>query len=144
MAPTQEHFEKKLLSLKGTTQSYAANAKISLILEQLFMYMMKQDALEPTKALRKAMETGIEARKGVHGTGKGKKGNAQEEEQAKESVYASSERLLGLLEVLEMAAGMPPQMAQGKGRAGIASAFLSFGSASSLSPAPESETETDE
>ncbi|USP81794.1 hypothetical protein yc1106_09068 [Curvularia clavata] len=144
VTPTQEHLEKRLLPLKGTTQSYAANAKISLILEQLFMYMVKHNALEPTKTLRKAVVTGIEARKGVHGTGKGKKGNAQEEEQAKESIFACSERLLGLLEVLEMSAGMPPQMAQGKGRAGIASAFLSFGSASSLSPAPESETETDE
>lgn len=146
VTPTQEHFETKLLPLKGTTQSFAANAKISLILEQLFIYMMKQDALTPTKALRNAMETGIQARKGVYGTSKakGKKGTPQEEEQAKELIFACSERLLGLLEVLEMSAGMPPQVVQKKGQAGIAAAFLSFGSASSLSPAPESETETDE
>jgi hypothetical protein len=142
--PTQEHFGKKLLPLKGTTQSFPANAKISLILEQLFMYMMRQDALRPTKALRKAMETGIEARHGVHGTGKGKRGNAHEEEQGQALMHACSERLLGLLEILEISAGLPPQVATKKGKAGIAPAFMSFDSVSSLSPAPESETETDE
>ncbi|EMD60226.1 hypothetical protein COCSADRAFT_184738 [Bipolaris sorokiniana ND90Pr] len=142
--PTQEHFEKKLLSLKGSTQSFAANAKISLILEQLFMYMMDHDALKPTKALRGAMETGIEARQGVYGTGKGKRGNAQEEEQGKGLLHACSQRLLGLLEVLEIAAGIPPQVATRRGHGDAALAFLSFGSGSSLSPPPESETETEE
>ncbi|EOA91627.1 uncharacterized protein SETTUDRAFT_18304 [Exserohilum turcica Et28A] len=139
--PAQEHFEEKLLPLKGTTQSFAVNAKISLILEQMFLYMMQQDALEPTKALRKAMETGIEARGSVLGIVKGRKGNAQEEEQAKELMQACAERLLGLLEILEISAGMPAQRAPRRNRPGIASAFLSFGSGSSLSPAPESESE---
>ncbi|EUC40033.1 hypothetical protein COCMIDRAFT_30956 [Bipolaris oryzae ATCC 44560] len=142
--PTQEHFEKKLLPLKGSTQSFAANAKISLILEQLFTHMLDHDALKPTKALRGAMETGIEARQGVYGTGKGKRGNAQEEEQGKRLLHACSERLLGLLEVLEIAAGMTPQVAKGRGHGDAALALLSFGSGSSLSPPPESETETDE
>lgn len=143
--PTQQHFETKLLPLKGTTQSFAANAKISLILEQMFMYMMPQDALKPTKALRKAMETGIDARHKVVGTGKGKRGNAQEEEQAKELLHACSERLLGLLEVLEMSSGKPAQPVSKKGRvaATAAAAILSFGSGSSLSPAPDSGTEPD-
>lgn len=103
--------------------------------------MMQQDALEPTKALRKAMETGIEARGSVLGIVKGRKGNAQEEEQAKELMQACAERLLGLLEILEISAGMPAQRAPRRNRPGIASAFLSFGSGSSLSPAPESESE---
>ncbi|RAR07998.1 hypothetical protein DDE83_006244 [Stemphylium lycopersici] len=144
--PTQQHFETKLLPLKGTTQGFASNAKISLILEQMFMYMMNQDALRPTKALRKAMETGIEARHKVVGTGKGKRRNAQEEEQGRKLLQACSERLLGLLEVLEMSSGKPAQPAGKKGRAAAtaAAAILSFGSGSSLSPAPDSETEPDE
>ncbi|KAJ6284404.1 hypothetical protein J3E71DRAFT_375373 [Bipolaris maydis] len=142
--PTQDHFEKKLLPLKGSTQSFAASAKISLILEQLLMYMMDHDAIEPTKALRNAMQTGIDARQGVHGTAKGKRGNAREEEQANKLLHACSERLLALLEVLEIAAGMPPQAATRKAHGDAALALLSFGSASSLSPPPESETETGE
>lgn len=139
--PTQQHFEEKLLLLRGTTQSYAANAKISLILEQMFIYMMSRDALTPTNALRQAMETGIEARHGVYGAGRGKRGNAQEEEQARGLMEACSERLLGLLEVLEISAGKPTQPPKGKNKFGTAMAFLSFGSGSSLSPAPDSDME---
>jgi len=137
--PIQQDFEKTLLPLKGTTQSFAANTKISLILEQLFMYMMKNNALAPNPALRKAMEAGIQARRSVYGTGKGKRGNAEEEEQAKKLLQESSDRLLGLLEVLEMAHGKTPQSTRVK-----ESALLSFGSGSSLSPAPDSETEPED
>ncbi|KAI4925277.1 hypothetical protein J4E85_007154 [Alternaria conjuncta] len=137
--PLQQDFEKTLLPLKGTTQSFAANTKISLILEQLFMHMMKNNALAPNPALRKAMEAGIQARRSVYGTGKGKRGNAEEEEQAKKLLQESSDRLLGLLEVLEMAHGKTPQSTRVK-----ESALLSFGSGSSLSPAPDSETEPED
>jgi hypothetical protein len=123
--PTQEHFEKTYLTLKSTNQSYATNAKISLIVEQMVIYMVSQDAFTATDELRKAMEAGIEARHSVYGTGRGKKGNAEE---------ACSERLLGVLELLEMAAGkaLPPVQT-------TLPTFLSFGSGSSLSPAPESD-----
>jgi hypothetical protein len=143
--PTQADFETRLLPLKAVTQSFAANAKISLILEQMFINMFSQDALASTPDLRKAIETGIEARHGVYGIGKGRKGNAEEEAQATELMEASSERLLGLLEVLEMNSGMQPQPTnrKGKANAGVGPALLSFGSGSSLSPAPESETEVD-
>lgn len=137
----QEDFEEALLPLKGTTKSFAANTKISLILEQMFMYMMEQKALTPTDALREAMETGIEARHKVYGTGKGKRGNAEEEDQAKKLMQASSERLLGLLEVLEMAEGKSPQPMKEKARGGEGSLLVSFGSNLSLSSAPSSETE---
>ncbi|KAF1831751.1 hypothetical protein BDW02DRAFT_649661 [Decorospora gaudefroyi] len=136
--PTQSDFETKLFPLRGTTQSFALNAKISLVLEQMFMYMVDQDALTPTDKLRKAIETGIEARRGVHGTSRGAKGNPEEETQAKGLMEACAARLLGLLEVLEMAAGMAPQPK------GEAAAFLSFGTGSSLSPAPDSDTEGDD
>jgi len=139
--PTQQHFEATLLRLKSTNQSYATNAKISLILEQMLIHMMSQDALTATDALRTAMEAGIEARHGVHGTGKGKRGNAEEESQGRALMEACSERLLGMLEMLEMAAGKPAQPLQ-KGIGGPA--FLSFGSGSSLSPAPDSDTDVDE
>ena len=142
--PIQEDFESRLFPLKGSTQSFAANSKISLILEQMFTYMFSQDALTSTPTLRKGIETGIEARHSVLGTGRGKKGNADEESQAKELMEASSERLLGLLEVLEMSAGKEPQPLNRKRNASTGPAFLSFGSGSSLSPAPGSETELDD
>jgi hypothetical protein len=107
----------------------------------MFMYMMEQKALTPTDALREAMETGIEARHKVYGMGKGKRGNAEEEDQAKKLMQASSERLLGLLEVLEMAEGKSPQPMKEKARGGEGSLLVSFGSNLSLSSAPSSETE---
>jgi hypothetical protein len=136
--PKQADFESTLLTLKGTTQSFAANAKISFILEQLLIYMMSQDALTATDALRKAMEGGIEARRSV----KGKKRNAEDEDPAKILMEACSERLLGMLEVLEMAAGKSPQPLIVKVTSGPT--FLSFGSGSPLSSAPDSDTEEDE
>lgn len=110
------------------------------------MYMMDQKALTPTPALREAMESGIKARHGVYGTGRGKKGNAEEEEVGKDLMHKSSERLLGLLEVLEIAAGRQPQ-ASNRTRAiaktSLLPAFPSFGSGSSLSPPPDSDSEID-
>jgi hypothetical protein len=129
--PTQEHFESILLPLKGG-QSFAHNAKVSLILEQLFTLMMAQDGLKATDELREAMETGIQARHNVYGSSRGKRGNAGEEKQARELMEASSERLLGLLEVLEIMVGKPPQKRAERKN----SAFLSFGSGSPLSSAP--------
>jgi hypothetical protein len=142
--PTQEDFESRLLPLKANAQSFAANAKIALILEHMFMYMFSQEAFTSTSTLRKAVETGIEARYGVHGTNRGRKGNAKEEQQAKELMEASSERLLGLLEMLEMTAEKPLHPMNGKRNPGVVSASLSFGSGSSLSPAPESDTGVDD
>lgn len=140
--PTQQQFESTLLTLKGTTQSFAVNAKISLILEQIFAYMVSHDALAATGTLRTAMGAGIESRESVYGTGRGKKGNAEEEMQANELLSACSERMLGMLEVLQMKEGKPSQAFDAKSRKGPA--FLSFGSGSSLSDAPGSETDEDE
>lgn len=139
--PIQDHFEATLLPLRGTTQSFAANAKVTLILEQMFMYMTSQNALKPTNALRKAMESGIEARNSVYGTGRGKRGNADEEEQAKHLLEASSDRLLGLLEILEISAGKTPQPPKAKGKD---NAVVSFATGSPLSSAPDSDTELDD
>jgi hypothetical protein len=137
--PEQEHFESILLPLQGTKQSFADNAKISLILEQLFLLMMTDSALEPTAGLREAMESGIKLRHGVYGTGRGKKGNAGEEKQARVLMEASSGRLLGMLELLEIAAGMPAQKKADRKNV----ALLSFGSGSPLSSAPsDTEAET--
>lgn len=142
--PEQDHFEARLLPLKGTTQSFAANAKIALILEQMFIYMMSQDSLTPTNALRKATEAGIQARHSVYGTGKGKKGNAEEEAQAKHLLEASSSRLLGLFDILEISAGKPSQPLKTKRKPSALPVLLSFGSGSPLSSAPDSDTEGDE
>jgi hypothetical protein len=136
--PTQQHFESTLLTLKGTTQSFAANAKISLILEQLLLYMVRQDALTANDALRTAIESGIQTRHNVAG----KKRNAEDEGKSKLLMENCSERLLDLLELLEMAAGKSshPMIAQSTSR----SVLLSFGSGSPLSSAPDSDTEADE
>ena len=136
--PKQEHFESILLPLKAG-QSFAANAKVSLILEQLFMLMMAEDGFQATEALREAVETGIQARHDAYGSGRGKKGNAGEEKQARELMEACSLRLLGMLEMLEIVAGKPPQ--KKADRKNIS--FLSFGSCSPLS-SPPSDTEEDE
>ncbi|KAH7082940.1 hypothetical protein BKA63DRAFT_460864 [Paraphoma chrysanthemicola] len=135
--PIQQHFEYNLLTLKATSQSFATNAKISLILEQMMMYMVSQGAFTPTGSLRTALESGIQARQRVYGTGKGRKGNAEEEAQAQELLKACSERMLGMLDLLEMAAGKAPQPLQ----IGTDTTLLSFGSGSSLSPAPNSDAE---
>ncbi|KAF1911461.1 hypothetical protein BDU57DRAFT_533563 [Ampelomyces quisqualis] len=138
--PTQQDLESNLLALKGTTQSYAANAKISLILEQVFIYMMDRDTLSPTDALRDAMETGIKARGSVYGTGKGRRGNAEEEAEGQVMLEACSGRLLDLLELVEMTDGKSPQPFKEQD----ASAYPSFGSFSPLSTPPGSDTEEDE
>lgn len=139
--PIQSHFEEYILPRRATTQSYAANAKISLILEQMFMYMMSINSLEATDALREAVEIGVEERQSVYGTGGGKKGNAHEENQAKGIMSASSQRLLGLLEVLEIAAGKEPQP-QPRGVERETTINLSqMSSLSDLSSPPESSSE---
>lgn len=135
--PTQDHFEAILLPLKGG-QSFAANAKVSLILEHLFMLMMAEDGLKPTDELRNAMEAGIQARHNSLGSGRGKRGNVGEERQARELMEACSRRLLGMIEMLEITAGLPPQKKEDR----KLESFLSFGSGSSLSSAP-SDTEED-
>ena len=100
--------------------------------------MMTEALIEATSSLRQAIETGIEERHKVHGIG-GKKANAEEEEHGRMLMAASSGRLLGLLEVLEMSAGKPPRPR--KEKTNSESFFLSFGS--SLSSAPETETDDD-
>ncbi|KAF2642887.1 hypothetical protein P280DRAFT_277826 [Massarina eburnea CBS 473.64] len=139
--PIQRDFEADLLHLRASSQSFADNAKISLILEQMFLYMISETLLEATGKLRTALESGIEARQTVFGTGKGKKHSAEEEEQGKEIMEATSERLLGLMELLEMAAGKGPRPRKEKNTSNPLSALLSFGS--SLSSAPESEGNDD-
>lgn len=144
--PTQEDFEEILLPLRGTTKSFAANAKISLILEQIVLRTMEQQLLKPTDALREAMESGIDARNKVFGTGKGKRGNAEEENIAKKLMHTSSERLLGLLEVLEMQHGKKPRPMQGNNKrrgGGERDLMVSFGSNLSSLSSPPSSTEND-
>jgi hypothetical protein len=141
-APTQQQFESTLLLLRGSSQSFVANARISLILEQMFTYMVSQDEIKATSALRTALEAGIKSRTNVYGSGKGKKGNFQEEAQGRMLLEACSERLLGMLELLEMKEGKLPQVLP-KDMAGN-SIFSSFCSGQSLSEAPESDTDEDD
>lgn len=124
-APIQSHFEDMIFPIRATVHTYERNAKVSLLLEQMFMDMMSSNSFQATDRLRKAVEAGIKARMTI----KGKKGNAQEEEQAKSLMEASGERLLGLLEILEVAAGMQPQ--ERKRRSTSLAQFSSFDTLSS-------------
>ncbi|KAF2193750.1 hypothetical protein K469DRAFT_734944 [Zopfia rhizophila CBS 207.26] len=126
ISPTQEHLERNFLPSGAATNSFAANAKTSLILEQMFMLMMGTKSLTATSSLRKAVEKGIEARDKAYGNATRKKGNQHEEDQSKELMELSKERLLGLLEVLEIEAGKAPQPRRVKP--------VSFSASSSLSP----------
>lgn len=136
--PMQSDFESEILILVAT-KSFAPNAKISLLVEQLFIYMLDNDLLEATGRLRVAVEVGIKERQSVYGSGKGRKGNAVEEEQGRIIMHAASERLLGLLEVLELSAGKEPRPRKETSKS--LTQFPSFGS--SLSSAPESEAGDD-
>jgi hypothetical protein len=107
--PKQSDFEKSILSARATTQTYEKNAKVSIIVEQMVLFMMENQALEPTDALRTSMESGIYARMRV--------------KRAKVLLEGTDKRLLGLLEVLEVAAGMPPQERKRNNASAILSSF---------------------
>ncbi|KAF2021075.1 hypothetical protein BU24DRAFT_457091 [Aaosphaeria arxii CBS 175.79] len=139
IAPLQAHLELYLLPRRATTQSYAANAKISIILEQMFMCMMDTKSLTASESLRAVVERGIQERLEVYGTARGKKTNAHEEGQAKRLMEASSDRLLGLLEVLEISQGLPPQPPKKKKQE-----LISFSSTLSDELSSPPETDMDE
>ncbi|KAF2203619.1 hypothetical protein GQ43DRAFT_478906 [Delitschia confertaspora ATCC 74209] len=109
ITPSQADLEQYFLPAGAATHSYAANAKISLVLETMFRLMMQIKSLQATTSLREAVETGIQARNILYANARRKKGNEHEEVQAKELMDLSNERLLGLLEILEIAAGKPAQ-----------------------------------
>ncbi|KAF9741116.1 hypothetical protein PMIN06_008345 [Paraphaeosphaeria minitans] len=101
--PTQNEFELLLLPYRARTQSFAENAKVSLILEQVFMSMMEPLRLELTKALRDSMDIGIKERSNV----KGRKDDL-EEDAGEEVLMTSSKRLYGLVQILNaLTASMP-------------------------------------
>ena len=103
ISPTQAHLEKYFLPSPANTHSYAANAKVSLVLEAIFTHMMNDGALQPTETLGTAVESGIRARdKKALGNARKKKGKIDEEEAAKGILEMSKARLMGLLEVVEM------------------------------------------
>lgn len=135
--PTQSDLEEDFLPRRARTQSYAMNAKFSLVVEHMFMHMMSTNSLQATDDLRSAVERGIKERLSVRG--QGKKGSKFEEHQGKVMLEASAERLLGLLEVLEIASNKPPQQPQKE------SETLSFiSSTSELSSEPEGDSEEED
>ena len=101
----QADFEDTILPARATAQTYEKNAKVGLIVEQMFMYIISTPNFTPTPRLRAAVESGIAAR----GKIKGKRSITPQEEQAKALLEASGERLLGLLEVFEISRGLQPQ-----------------------------------
>jgi hypothetical protein len=117
--PKQLDFERSILSAHATTKTYQKNATVSIIVEQMFMFMMENQAIHPTDALRMAVEAGINARMRV----KRRKESPSEEEQEKALLEESAKRLLGLLEILEIAAGMPPQERKRRDASAVLSSF---------------------
>jgi hypothetical protein len=110
LSASQADLEEYFLPCGAATHSYAANAKIALVLESMFRLLMETDSLEASNSLRQAVEAGIDARNIPYGSASRKKGNVHEEAQAKELTELSNERLLGLLEILEIAAGKPTHL----------------------------------
>lgn len=101
--PTQNECEEFLLPYRARTQSFAENAKVSLLLEQVFMSMMEPLRLQPTMALHAAVEAGINQRINV----KGKKDNI-EEDVGEAVLKMSSERLRSLAQMLNTMTGEMP------------------------------------
>lgn len=102
--PTQPELEESLLPLSSGKYDITASAKISLLLEQVVMSMIDKDLLETNQSLRDAVEDGIEQRIGV----KARKNKTDEEDQSKVLLERSSERLRGLLELLNTATDKAP------------------------------------
>ncbi|KAF2449142.1 hypothetical protein P171DRAFT_480250 [Karstenula rhodostoma CBS 690.94] len=102
--PTQDEFEQLLLPYRARTQSFAENAKVSLVLEQVFMSMMERLHLQHTEALQAAVDAGIKERSNV----KGKRDNPVEEEVGEALLMTSSERLRGLMQMLNAMTGEMP------------------------------------
>ena len=96
--PTQPELEECLLPLVSGKYDVTTSAKISLLLEQVIIFMMDRDLLNMDNRLREAVEDGIEARSNV----KARKNNTDGEEQSKVMLEKSSERLRGLLDLLEL------------------------------------------
>ncbi|KAF1967089.1 hypothetical protein BU23DRAFT_484584 [Bimuria novae-zelandiae CBS 107.79] len=109
-SPTQTEFIEYLLPLRASEDRFTANAKVSLLLEQVFMYMMNnkrkgKKELKFTNPLRVAVETGIEHRNSV----KGRKDSPEEKEQGKALLDTSSQRLSGLLYLLKIIKAKVPE-----------------------------------
>jgi hypothetical protein len=96
--PMQDELEQLLLPHRARSQSFAENAKVSLLLEQVFMSMMESLHLQYRTALLAAVERGVNERSNV----KGKKHNLFEEEVGEALLTTSSERLRSLVQMLKM------------------------------------------
>ncbi|KAF2812490.1 uncharacterized protein BDZ99DRAFT_518325 [Mytilinidion resinicola] len=109
--PDQSQFEEHYLPFAANTHSYGDNAKISLIFESLFIQMMKNNALQPSKELRQAVEEGVAARQAkAYGDARRKQRRESEEAAAKDILKMSQERLLGLVEILELSSDDLPSL----------------------------------
>ncbi|PSN73424.1 hypothetical protein BS50DRAFT_481739 [Corynespora cassiicola Philippines] len=127
----QEDLEKMFLPIRANSHSFAANAKVSLVLEQLFSHMMREGLLQPSKRLHQSLDRGVNSREKVQGSAKGKKGGDQEELSAKTVLEESSMRLRGLWEILQVAA-VPNTRSRLRHRASMKSSSLSLSSAPTM------------
>lgn len=111
--PTQNELEQFLLPYRARTQSFADNAKVSLILEQIFTTMLVSLRLESTDALRSAVEVGIRERSHV----KGKRDDTNEDA-GEAMLMTSAKQLNSLVQMLSvqtnttLAVASPPKKRQ--------------------------------
>ncbi|KAK3080277.1 hypothetical protein LTS18_002664, partial [Coniosporium uncinatum] len=89
------------LPFAASANSVIDSAKVSLLLEQLLLYML--DDLDITPELVAAVETGVHARsqKALGDARKKNKGTTGEEAEAREVLSLSAERLLAIVGVLK-------------------------------------------
>lgn len=100
---TQEQMVQDFIPRAASAYSTVDNAKVSIVLESLFMSMMQANGIEPTEELGAAVEEGVRARK-AKATGDARrkgKGTTGDESDARRELDLSSERLMALLEVIE-------------------------------------------
>jgi hypothetical protein len=98
---TQEILEKCYLPFTATTSSIADNAKVSILVENLFRVFLKSCQVYHTPNLDAAIERGILARENKTKSGKRRRENStlkKEEESDRVWLEASGERLRSLLE----------------------------------------------
>jgi len=98
---SQSHLEQYYLPFATSANSVVDSAKVSLLLEQLLLYML--DDLDITPELVAAVETGVNARsqKALGDARKKNKRTTGEEAEAREVLSLSAERLLAIVGVFK-------------------------------------------
>ncbi|KAF2099515.1 hypothetical protein NA57DRAFT_55479 [Rhizodiscina lignyota] len=100
---TQQDLVRDFIPRAANAYSNVDNAKVSVVLECLFVSMLDHFGIEPTEEFGSAVEEGIRARKAraIGDARKKDKGTSGDEKNARKELDFSSERLMTLLEMIE-------------------------------------------